>query len=152
MKLKSCNLSILPNYYVKDYSSKLNRFWLAKCEPVSRFRIDPLSVCCMPGCLFSFWITKKNPDLVFSTLFFEPHILDPFFQGRKPTHVFKSRIVGADWLGVYVALLNSLLDNSFTYIHSTRKYVRYKYVSYIMALYELYSTLLLPTTFITLAH
>ena len=36
--------------------------------------------------------------------FFQPdfvsHILDPiFFQGRKPTHVFTFRIVGADWLG-----------------------------------------------------
>ena len=25
-----------------------------------------------------------------------------FFQGHKPTHVFKTRIVGGDWLGEYV--------------------------------------------------
>ena len=53
-----------------------------------------------PG-LFSFWITM--------TLFFAPCFLHPafctpfwtrsFFQDPKPTHVFKTRTVGADWLG-----------------------------------------------------
>ena len=53
----------------------------------------------VPGCLFSFWITM--------TLFFlhpafcNPYF-GPFFQGHKPTHVFKTRIVGADWLGKWV--------------------------------------------------
>ena len=32
--------------------------------------------------------------LVFCTPYFEPYL----FQGRKPTHVFTSRIVSADWL------------------------------------------------------
>ena len=46
-----------------------------------------------PDCLFSFWIT--------TTRFFAPgFFLDLiFFQGHKPTHVFKTRIVGPDWLG-----------------------------------------------------
>ena len=39
----------------------------------------------------------NNNDPVFCTLIFAPHILDPiFFQGHKPTHVIKTRIVGAD--------------------------------------------------------
>ena len=49
-----------------------------------------------PG-LFSFWITMT---LFFAPCFFQVHILGlDFFQGQKPTHVFKTRIVGADWLG-----------------------------------------------------
>ena len=45
----------------------------------------------------------NNNDPGFCTLLFAPHILDLiFFQGHKPTHVFKLRIVGADWLGEYV--------------------------------------------------
>ena len=41
----------------------------------------------------------NNNDPVFCTLLFAPHILDPFFfQGRRPTHDFKTRIVAADWL------------------------------------------------------
>ena len=51
------------------------------------------------GCLFSFSITKKVQTLISNlcTLFFAPQILDPiFFQCPKPTHVFKTRIVGAD--------------------------------------------------------
>ena len=50
-----------------------------------------------PGCFFSFWITMT---LFFCTLLFLDLI---FFQGHKPTHVFKTRIVGADWLGEYLA-------------------------------------------------
>ena len=49
-----------------------------------------------PGCLFSFWITKT---LVFYTLLFSKSRVPNFFQGHKPTLVFKTRIVGADWLG-----------------------------------------------------
>ena len=42
----------------------------------------------------------NNNGPVFNTLIFEPYILDPIiFQGCKPTHVFKTRIMGADWLG-----------------------------------------------------
>ena len=41
-----------------------------------------------PGCLFSFWITKKVLTLFFPSYFFQCH---------KPTHVFKSKIVGVDW-------------------------------------------------------
>ena len=35
-------------------------------------------------------------------LLFGPHILNLFLQGHKPTHVFKTRIVGADRLDDYV--------------------------------------------------
>ena len=49
--------------------------------------------------LFSFWITMT---LFFCTLIFTAHILDPFFQVHKLTHVFKTRIVGADWLAKWV--------------------------------------------------
>ena len=37
-----------------------------------------------------------NNDPVFCTLLFATHILNPFFQSHKPTHVFKTRIAGAD--------------------------------------------------------
>ena len=38
-----------------------------------------------------------NNDPVFCTLFFSvPYFGPDLFQGRKPTHVFKTRIVGAD--------------------------------------------------------
>ena len=40
------------------------------------------------------FLNKNNP--VFCTLLFATHILDLFLQGHKPTHVFKTRIVGAD--------------------------------------------------------
>ena len=58
-----------------------------------------------PG-LFFFWITMT---LLFASCFLPlllaPHILDPIlFQGCKPTHVFKTKIVGADWLGECIAL------------------------------------------------
>ena len=56
---------------------------------------------------------EKRPGfpLFFATSFFQVHILDMiFFQGHKPTHVFKTRKVGADWLGNWhVGILNSLL-------------------------------------------
>ena len=43
--------------------------------------------------LLLFLNNKKSPDPSFCTLFFTPHISDSiFFQGHKPTHVFKSRI------------------------------------------------------------
>ena len=48
-----------------------------------------------PG-LFSFWITMTR---FFCTLLFATHILDLFLQGHKPTNIFKTRIMGADWLG-----------------------------------------------------
>ena len=41
----------------------------------------------------------NNNDPVFAPYFLQPIFLDHFFQGYKPTHVFKTRIVGADWLG-----------------------------------------------------
>ena len=49
--------------------------------------------------LFSFWITMT---LVFCTLLFSKSKVPDFFQGHKPTLVFKTRIVGADWLEDYV--------------------------------------------------
>ena len=43
----------------------------------------------------------NNNDPVFCNLLFSGPYLDLiFFQGHKPTHVFKTRIVGANWLGV----------------------------------------------------
>ena len=38
----------------------------------------------------------NNNDPVFCILLFSIHILDLFFQDHKPTHVFKTRIAGAD--------------------------------------------------------
>ena len=61
------------------------------CNFKKRFKIFKKQ----PG-LFSFWITMT---LCFCTLLFATHILDLFLQGHKPTHVFKTRIVGTDWLG-----------------------------------------------------
>jgi hypothetical protein len=46
-----------------------------------------------PGCLFSIRITMT---LVFLTLLFSKSRVLDFFQGHKPTLVFKTRIVGAD--------------------------------------------------------
>ena len=51
-----------------------------------------------PGCLFSFWVTKESPDLLFYTLFFPPHILNTiFFRFANWPRFLKTRIVGADW-------------------------------------------------------
>ena len=47
--------------------------------------------------LASFWITMI---LFFAPCFFAPYFVPDFFQGYKPTHISKTRIVGADWLGV----------------------------------------------------
>ena len=47
----------------------------------------------------------NNKDPVFCTLLFATHILDLFLQGHKPTHLFKTRIVGADYLGKRVIKL-----------------------------------------------
>ena len=42
----------------------------------------------------------NNDEPVFVTLlFFRSIVWIWFFQGHKPTHDFKTRIVGADWLG-----------------------------------------------------
>ena len=49
-----------------------------------------------PGWLFPFCITMT---LVFCTLFFSKSRVLDFFQGHKPTLVFKTRIVGTNWLG-----------------------------------------------------
>ena len=38
----------------------------------------------------------NNNDPVFSPCFFQVHIWTCFFQGHTLTHVFKTRIVGAD--------------------------------------------------------
>ena len=55
-----------------------------------------------------FWLPAHSSDVLKSqcscahlwapvaTAHFATHILDSFFQGHKPTHVFKTRIVGAD--------------------------------------------------------
>ena len=68
-----------------------------------------VSACCNVSCLFSFLLQKSlaihffsSPDPIFA-----PCILDPIFYGRKPTHVFKSRTVGADGLS------NLLLDHPY---------------------------------------
>ena len=42
---------------------------------------------------------NKNDPVFFTLLFSGPYFGPDFFQGRKPTHVFKTRIVDADWLG-----------------------------------------------------
>ena len=48
--------------------------------------------------------------------FFAPYFLHPifsqpyFFQGRKPTHVSKTRIVGANWLGNCIKIFLMSLD------------------------------------------
>ena len=42
-------------------------------------------------------VIKKEKRL--GCLFFAAHILNLFVQGHKPTHVFKTRILGADCLG-----------------------------------------------------
>ena len=40
---------------------------------------------------------------LFAPCLFQVHILELFFfQGRKPTHVFKTRIVGENWMGNYM--------------------------------------------------
>ena len=55
--------------------------------------------------LFSFWIT--------TTLFFCNPYFGPFFTGHKPTHVFKTRIVGEGWLG------NSLETKKYIYMEKS---------------------------------
>ena len=54
----------------------------------------------------------NNNDPFFCNLFWTSY----FFQGHKPTHVFKTRIVGADWLREWVK----------TFLKSI---VLYKYIS-----------------------
>ena len=45
----------------------------------------------------------NNNDPVFCNLLFSgPYFRPDFFQGHKPTHLFKTGIVGADWLGEWV--------------------------------------------------
>ena len=79
--------------------------WVGVCDPeknwVQTMECKKYGHCCSkekrPVCLFSFWITMT---LFFCTLLFSgPYFGPDFFQGHKPTHVFKTRIVGADWLG-----------------------------------------------------
>jgi hypothetical protein len=48
------------------------------------------------GCKRQGLLFLNNNDPVFCTLLFATHILNPFFQSHKPTHVFKTRIAGAD--------------------------------------------------------
>ena len=51
------------------------------------------------GCKKTAWpfLFLNNNDPVFCTLLFSgPYFGPDFFQGCKPTHVFKTRIVGAD--------------------------------------------------------
>ena len=71
---------------------KRSKVWVAKSR-VQKNRVIVIQKEKMPGCLFSF-LNKNDP--VFCTLHLAIHILDLFFQGHKPTHVFKTRIVGAD--------------------------------------------------------
>ena len=47
------------------------------------------------GCKKQGHCYSKREEAAWPLLFFGPDL----FQGRKPTHVFKTRIVGADWLG-----------------------------------------------------
>ena len=42
---------------------------------------------------------KKILTLLFAPYFLHPIFWTLFFTGRKPTHVFKTRMVGADWQG-----------------------------------------------------
>ena len=52
---------------------------------------------CIKTWLFLFKKRRSSLALLFSGPYFGPN----FFQGHKPTHVFKTRIVGADLLGEY---------------------------------------------------
>ena len=45
--------------------------------------------------------------LFFAPYFFTPYFGPYFFQGRKPTHVFKTRIMGADRLGNCLSLFQN---------------------------------------------
>ena len=58
------------------------------------------------GCLFSFWVAMTR--FFFTLVFFTPYFGPDIFQGRKPTHVLKIRIVGADWLDKCVAFFKFL--------------------------------------------
>ena len=51
---------------------------------------------------FSFWITMT---LFFAPCFLNPY-LGPYFQGHKPTYVFKTWILGVDLLGECIYLLS----------------------------------------------
>ena len=44
------------------------------------------------------WFKREIQALFLHPLFCTTYFGPYFFQGRKPTHVFKTRIVGADWL------------------------------------------------------
>ena len=76
---------------------KLGTLLFAKSR-VQKNRVNVIQKEKRSGCLFSFWITM--------TLFFgfEKSRVPNFFQGHKPTLVFKTRIVGAVWLGEYVII------------------------------------------------
>ena len=47
---------------------------------------------------------NNNDPVFFIVLFSGPYFGPDFFQGHKPTNVFKTRIVNADWLGVSLPL------------------------------------------------
>ena len=64
-----------------------------------------------PGYLFSFWITKKS-WLYFHSISCTPYFGPYIFQGCKPTHVFKYRIVGANSVGDWD---NNLQKNRHSY-------------------------------------
>ena len=90
------NLSGRPDIFLGSGTfKKLGTLLFAKSR-VQKNRVIVIQRENRPGCLFSFWITMT---LVFYTLLFSKSWVPDFFQGHKPTLVFKTRIVGADWLG-----------------------------------------------------
>ena len=48
--------------------------------------------------MLPFFILSNNDPGFFAPCFLQPIFWTLFFQGHKPTHVFKTKIVGADWL------------------------------------------------------
>ena len=76
-----------------------------------------------PG-LFSFWIATT---LFFESCFFHSIFWTDIFQGHKTTHVFKTRIVVADWLGECGTILMMqalLILNIQLYLYNHLSYCR----------------------------
>ena len=79
--------------------------FVEKCKVASTLwtKFFLLSICNLkekrPGCLFSFRVTKKSRLYFLHPVFCIPYFGPYLFQGCRPTIVFNTKIVGADWLG-----------------------------------------------------
>ena len=89
------NLSGRPDIFLGSETFKKPGTLLFAKSRVQKNRVIVIQKEKRPGCLFSFEITMA---LVFCTLLFSKSRVPNFFQGHKPTLVFKTRIVGADLL------------------------------------------------------